>query len=198
MTELLFSLIVFAVVATVTPGGANLLAAASGARFGWQRSLPLLTGIAIGLALLVAATAAGLAALLQSAPALQLAMRIAGSAYLVWLAWRIGRSGAPDIASGSSVSPSGFLAGLVLPFLNPKAWSMALAAAAAYAGLTVDPLRLALLLAAAFGLAALPALSLWCAGGSLLARTLRTEPQWRAVNATLGLLLAASIVPMWL
>lgn len=43
--ELFVSLLLFAVVATFTPGGANLLAAASGARFGFQRSAPLLLGI---------------------------------------------------------------------------------------------------------------------------------------------------------
>ncbi|WP_260426602.1 hypothetical protein [Burkholderia sp. Bp9142] len=34
--------------------------------------------------------------------------------------------------------------------------------------------------------------------GVLFARVLRTERQWRCVNAGLGVLLAASIVPMWL
>ena len=75
--------------ATVTPGGATLLATASGARFGLRRSLPLLAGIAAGLAAVVALAGAGLGSLLQAAPALQSAMRVAGSAYLLWLAWRI-------------------------------------------------------------------------------------------------------------
>jgi hypothetical protein len=42
------------------------------------------------------------------------------------------------------------------------------------------------------------ALSLWCLAGLLLARLLRTEREWRTVNAGLGLLLAASVIPMWL
>jgi threonine/homoserine/homoserine lactone efflux protein len=75
---------------------------------------------------------------------------------------------------------------------------MALGAAAAYAGLASSPLRLALLMSAVFGIVALLALSLWCSGGIMLARALRTERQWRIVNATLGLLLAASVIPMWL
>ncbi len=37
----------------------------------------------------------------------------------------------------------------------------------------------------------------WLAG-LLLARLLRTERQWRVLNAVLGFLLVASIVPMWL
>jgi threonine/homoserine/homoserine lactone efflux protein len=196
--ELFLSLLTFAVIGTITPGGANLLAAASGAQFGFQRSMPLLMGIVIGLASLVAAAAAGLAALLQSAPALQVAMRVVGSAYLLWLAWKIGQSGPPNIKSDSSATPTRFVAGLFLLWMNPKGWTMALGAAAAYAGLATSPIRLALLMGAVFGVAALVALSLWCTGGLMLARALRTERQWRIVNAALGLLLAVSIIPMWL
>lgn len=38
----------------------------------------------------------------------------------------------------------------------------------------------------------------WCTGGVLLARLLRTDRQWRLVNTALGLLLVASVVPIWL
>ncbi|TIW67960.1 MAG: LysE family translocator, partial [Mesorhizobium sp.] len=48
-----------------------------------------------------------------------------------------------------------------------------------------------------FGLAAALSLSLWCVAGTLLARLLKTQRQWRALNIVLGLLLAASILQMW-
>lgn len=194
----LLSLVAFAAVATATPGGANLLAAASGARFGLRRSLPLLTGFALGLAALVAVASAGLGALLHAAPGGQVAMRTAGSAYLLWLAWRIARSGTPNVREGEDARPMGFGAGVVLLWLNPKGWAMALAASAAYAGVASGPVLLALTLGAVFGTAAAAALLLWCSCGLLLARALRTPGQWRAVNTLLGLLLAASVVPMWL
>ncbi|MET7719061.1 hypothetical protein [Streptomyces sp. NPDC005407] len=64
--------LLFAVVATITPGGATTLVTASGAHFGFRRSVPLIAGIAIGLATLAAAAAAGLAGLLLAIPSLQL------------------------------------------------------------------------------------------------------------------------------
>ena len=82
-------LILFAVVATVTPGGATALATASGVHFGFRRSLPLMAGIAFGLASMAAAAAIGLASLLLALPSLQFAMKTAGTLYLLWLAWRI-------------------------------------------------------------------------------------------------------------
>ncbi|HYE51222.1 MAG TPA: LysE family transporter [Azospirillaceae bacterium] len=196
--EMLSSLFLFTLVATVTPGGATTLATASGAQFGFRRSVPLLLGIAAGLASLAAAAAAGLAALLQAEPALELALRTAGSAYLLWLAWRIGRSAGPNAGAARAAAPTGFWTGILLLWLNPKGWAMALGAAASFAALSPDPALLALVLGAAFGTAAVASLTLWCVGGLLLARALKTERQWRAVNLLLALLLAASILPMWL
>ena len=92
----------------------------------------------------------------------------------------------------------GLGAGLVLLWLNPKAWAMALGAASAFAGLASDWLQLAGLLGAIFGLAVAASLSLWCLGGLVLGRRLRTERQWRSVNAALGLLQASSVATLWL
>jgi len=184
------------VVSTTTPGGATTLATASGAQFGFRRSVPLIAGIAVGLTSLAAAAAAGLAGLLLAVPSLQTAMRLAGSAYLLWLAWKIAGSGPPNLRADMEV-PTSFLGGACLLWLNPKGWAMALGAAASFAALASGPLQLAVLLGSTFGLAAAVSLSLWCLAGLLLARLLRTERQWRVLNAGLGLLLVISIVPMW-
>ncbi|TDH60769.1 LysE family translocator [Dankookia rubra] len=191
------SLVAFAGIATVTPGGANLLAASSGARFGLMRSLPLLLGFSLGLAALVGAAGIGFGALLEAAPILRLVMRSAGSAYVLWLAWRIASAGRPEPPGWDGTAPPGFLAAVVLLWLNPKAWTTAVAASATYAGLVPGLVPLAGLLALVFGVAAAVSLHLWCAFGMLLARTLRTEAQWRAANILLGSALVASLVPMW-
>lgn len=196
MLEAILPLVLFALVATSTPGMATTLSTASGAQFGFRRSVPLMAGSAAGLATVAAAGAAGLAGLLAAVPSLQLAMKIAGSLYLVWLAVKIGRSGPPNL-DVAMASPNSFLGGAGLQWMNPKGWAMGLGAAASFAALADGPLQLALLLGAVFGLAAAVSLSLWCVAGTLLARLLRTERQWRVLNIALGLLLAASIIPMW-
>lgn len=190
------SLLLFALVATITPGGATTLATASGTRFGFRRSIPLMAGIAVGLGTLAAMAAAGLAGVLLALPALQTAMKVAGSAYLLWLAWKIALSGRPAVTDGPA-RPTGFLGGAGLLWLNPKGWAMAFGAAASFAVLAADPWRLGLMLGVTFALAAAVSLSLWCLAGLMLARLLHTDRQWRLVNAALGLLLAASILPMW-
>lgn len=198
MWEMLISLVVVAIITTITPGPSTLLVAAAGMRYGFRRSVPLMAGVTVGLISVMALSAGGLAALLQSAPTLHVTMKAIGSGYLVWLAWRIAQSGAPRVEPTSSALPVGFGAGLVVLCLNPKAWLMALSAAAAYAGLTDGPMALAVLLGAVFGIAAALALALWCAGGHALRRRVKKEGQWLAVNRALGVLTVVSVVPLWL
>ncbi|TPN37573.1 LysE family translocator [Mesorhizobium sp. B1-1-6] len=196
MLQPVIPLILFALVATSTPGIATTLSTASGAQFGFRRSIPLVVGSAAGLATVTGAAAAGLAGLLLAMPSLQLAMKIAGSLYLVWLALKIGRAGAPKL-DVTMIKPNSFLGGAGIQWLNPKGWAMGLGAAASFAALADGPARLALLLGSTFGLTAAFSLSLWCVAGMLLARLLKTEQQWRTLNILLGLVLAASIIPMW-
>ncbi len=187
----------FALVSTVTPGGATTLTAASGAHFGYRRSLPLIAGIAAGLASMAASASAGLAGLLLAEPSLRIAMKAAGSLYLVWLAWKISRSGPPR-GRADSAKPTRFLGGVWMLWHNPKGWTMTLGAAASFATLANGPVRLAILLGLTFAMAAAASLSAWCLAGQRLARLLRTDRQWRVLNAVLGALLVASILPMWL
>ena len=194
--DLLFSFLLFVVIATLSPGGATALTTASGAQFGFRRSLPLIAGIALGLATLAAASAAGLASLVLALPSLQMALKGVGSVYLVWLAWKIARSGRPSLESKNE-KPLTFASGVMLLWLNPKGWTMTLSAAASFAMIAASPAKLAALLGATFGVSATLSLSVWCVAGLLLARVLRTELHWRLTNAALGLLLAASIAPIW-
>ena len=195
MTSIL-PLLLFVVIATVTPGGSTTLATASGARFGFARSIPLMLGIAIGLAVLAAVAGLGLGGLLLALPSLQTAVKAVGSAYLLWLAWRIARSGPPNAGNGPA-HPITLVNGFLLLWLNPKSWAMTVGAAASFALIASNPNRLALLLGAAFGVAACVSLALWCALGVLLARLFRTPRHWRILNLAMGVLLAASVIPAW-
>ncbi|HWL80423.1 MAG TPA: LysE family transporter [Roseomonas sp.] len=193
--ERIWPLLLFAAIATITPGSATVMAIASGTRFGFARSLPLVAGLALGLGLMAAAAGGGLGAALLLAPAAQSMLRLAGTAYLLWLAWRIARSGAPH--HEEAAAPAGLLLGLLLTCQNPKAWAVTLGAAASYSGLASSPAGLALLLGVTFVSFALLALSFWCAAGGAMGRRLRGERQWAVANGLLGALLAGSVVPIW-
>ncbi|WP_028232496.1 LysE family translocator [Paraburkholderia mimosarum] len=195
MTSIL-PLILFVVISTVTPGGATTLATASGANFGFSRSIPLILGISIGLASLAAIAGLGLGGLLLEFPSLQMGVKALGSAYLLWLAWRIAHSGSPNAGKGLA-QPITLVKGCLLLWLNPKSWAVTVGAAASFALLASTPNRLAILLGTMFGVAACMSLALWCSLGVLLSQLLRTPGHWRTINLAMGALLTASIIQTW-
>ncbi|OKH89551.1 LysE family translocator [Thalassospira sp. TSL5-1] len=195
--QILAPIFLFTLTAAITPGGATTLATASGLQYGLARSIPLIIGIAFGMVSLSVAASAGLASLMLTSPSLHLLLKVAGTIYLLWLAFMIARSNRPK-PRDDLAKPISFFGSLGLLWLNPKAWAMTMGAAASFSALITDPLHLAFWLGLAFGISAIFSMSLWCSTGSLLARLLKTDRQWKVVNIVLGLLLAASIMPIWL
>jgi threonine/homoserine/homoserine lactone efflux protein len=197
MNEEMLAFVIFVAAATTSPGGATTLATASGMRYGVRRSVPYIAGIAVGLGSMAVASAFGLAALLMAMPALEFAVRSVGTAYLLYLAWRVATGGSPSEVSQAS-RPIGFLGAAGLAWYNPKAWAVTMGASSSFANLVSTPAGQALLMGGTFLAFAAVSMTFWCSTGRALARLLRTERQWQALNLTMALLLAASILPMWL
>ncbi len=196
MTDPLLAFLLFAMAATLTPGGATALATASGLHFGVRRSAPLIAGIAAAMAVLAATTASGLGLVLLNAPAASLALKTAGTAYLLWLAWRVATAGPPSAAARPR-APIGFVGGFALLLLNPKAWASTLSAAASYAAISPDPLALATIMAAIFAGCSIVALWLWAAGGQWLGQRLHRDAHWHWVNRGLAALLLLAVGTIW-
>jgi threonine/homoserine/homoserine lactone efflux protein len=107
------------------PGPATLAVTAMAMSQGRRAALVFAAGLSLGLAMwgLVAAVGLG-AAMLAWAPAL-FAFRLAGGAFLLWLAWNSVRSAlapAPASRDAAGIAPTAmFRRGLLLNMLNPKA-----------------------------------------------------------------------------
>ena len=192
------ALLVFAVIATGSPGGATALATASGARFGYLKSIPLLLGFAWSPAGLMALSGTSLAAIFQAAPAMALSVKAVGSLYLLWLAIRIGVAGAPQRPGLDDKRPMRFVGGVFLLLVNSKAWAMAIGVASTYSDLVSDPIFLGAVLALVFALSASLSLTIWVLIGSMVAQTLHAEWQWHLFNGFLATLLVASILQLWM
>jgi threonine/homoserine/homoserine lactone efflux protein len=198
MTDAFLALSLFAFVSTGSPGGATSLATASGAQFGFVRSLPLIGGIALTLALLVAISGTGLSAALLAVPSLELGMKAVGSAYLLWLAFVILTAGPPQRASLADKKPIGFIGGGLLLAINPKAWAMAVGVAGSFSGISNNAYVLALTFGSVFAVAAAVSLSFWALAGSFVAKALTAQWQWKLFNSVLATLLVLSIASFWL
>ncbi len=192
-TALLSALVAFCIVSTVTPGPNNMMLMASGANFGYRRTVPHMLGIAIGVAVLVLGVGAGLMTLFDFVPGTYTALKIAAVAYMLWLAWKIANAAAPEGAKAGG-KPLSFLQGAGFQWVNPKAWSMALTAITVYA--PDRTLASVALVGAAFALVSLPLISLWVLAGQQLKRWLTSPGRLRGFNLTMAALLIASLYPV--
>lgn len=130
---LIFALFTFLFIVAITPGPNNLLFTSSGAQYGLRRSIPLMFGVIFGIQSILFISAGGLAVLLLVSPVLQIIMKLVGSFYLLWLAWKLATSHHVQLNTESQVAKSiKWYQGSLLQFLNPKAWMMGLGAVSSY------------------------------------------------------------------
>ena len=121
MSVAITSFAVFAASQIGTPGPANMALLATGARFGFRAALPFVAGVALGKQLVIWPAGYGLMELSARAPWVFEMLKYASAAYIIWLAWRVANM---RLAEGGTARAPGFLAGLVVHPLNPKAWAM--------------------------------------------------------------------------
>jgi threonine/homoserine/homoserine lactone efflux protein len=193
--ELLTALIGFALVSSITPGPNNLMLMASGANFGFWRSLPHMLGIGIGFTVMIVLVGLGLIGLFEAFPVFYILLKICSVAYLLWLAWKIANAAPPQKGEATG-RPMTFIQAALFQWVNPKAWSMALTAITAYApGQSVASI---LVVALVFGAVNLPSVSVWTVMGQQIRRLLN-KPRWlRAFNVGMAVLLVLSALPVLL
>lgn len=179
---------------TLTPGPNNLMLTASGANYGYWRTLPHILGILAGCFVLFSAIALGLGLLFERYPLFQSLLKVAGSAYLLYLAWKIASAPPPDLRLRGSGRPLTFWQAAAFQFANPKAWVMGLALMAGFLPEGGSPWLAALLLAGFAEMIALPCISLWAGFGIAVGRTLKTPRAWRIFNVTMGAMTAGCVV----
>lgn len=186
------SLLLYGFVMAFTPGPNNLLVASSGLTHGVRRTLPLILGVLAGFLVLMGVAAAGVGALLLADPRLAMALRFAGGAYMLWLAWKLWQA-RPSLEVEVR-PPLRIWHGATLQLVNPKAWMMAVAAVSIYVAPSGDfVIALAsvtvLMVVLSFG-----AMSTWAAFGAGVRARLREPEKVRRVNQVLAVLAALTAV----
>lgn len=189
------ALLVYAFVTSITPGPNNFMLLASGVNFGFVRTIPHMLGIGFGFLSLLLGVGFGLGALLSTFPILHGGLKIAGGAYLLYLAWRIGMSRSLGNSGDSKARPMTFLEAAAFQWVNPKAWVMAVTAMAVYTS-PESPFLSVLLISGAFALVNLPSVSSWAGFGMALRGFLAEPVRLKWFNIAMGVLLAATLWPM--
>jgi threonine/homoserine/homoserine lactone efflux protein len=119
------ALLLFCTAMSFSPGPNTTLSTALAANGGLRRALRFCVAVPTGWTLLMAGSGLGLGALVLGVPALRLAIKFGGVAYMLWLAWRLAGAGQLARVDESRLRVT-FWQGVGLQFLNIKAWMLAL------------------------------------------------------------------------
>lgn len=186
MNELL-PLMSYCLLMSGTPGPNNMLMLACGAQQGYRRTLPAVLGINTGVALLTFAACLGLGALFNAWPVLHGALKLAGTLYMLVLAWRL--AGSP-VAQARSPEVLSFRQAMLFQLVNPKSWikSVTLASVFMPSGLSVLPG--ALVVAGIGAVIGFPCTSSWALFGTWIGRCLKSPLRQRLFNAIMAASLA--------
>ena len=195
--ELLFAIASFAFVTSATPGPNNIMLTASGANFGFVKTLPHIAGIVAGIALLNLGIGLGLGALFQQFPIVQQVLKIAGSAYLLWLAVKLLRFSYVSDKNNNNAKPFSFFQALSFQYINPKAWVMVISANASFS-LSGEQYWISVWsIILVFALIGPPSIMIWAAFGHLIKRYLANPTFLKLFNISMATLTAACIFFIW-
>jgi threonine/homoserine/homoserine lactone efflux protein len=189
-------LVLMMFVASITPGPNNLMLMLAGTRFGFVRTLPHLIGVTGGTVLVICLTYAGLGALMLGHPKLVDGMSIACAAYLVWLAGRLWMPTAPAAVSAAAKSdgsrPMRCTEAILFQFVNPKVWTMAIAAASIAGRFPFPPMVSIAVVALIAAIVNSPCIALWAAFGKVMRRRLDHGRTRRLFDGAMALLVVAT------
>lgn len=178
-----------------SPGPNVILLTASGARFGFKRTVPHILGVALGVGVIAGVVALGLGAILLAMPSLTFALKVIATCWILWMAWGLWQSTAKH--NEGAVRPMTFVEALLFQWVNPKIWAVALTAVSAYGSgerLMIEVARMA----SAFTGINLFVCLFWTSAGTVLTFLLSTPLAWRIFMRGMALALAAFSVMVFM
>lgn len=190
---LYFSMAAFALASSISPGPVNIVALGAGARHGLAASLRHVSGATLGFTLLLLLTGLGIHEAMGAWPALVAAIRWAGIAFLLYLAWKLARDDGQlsfDAEAGAGAGKPSLLAGAAMQWLNPKAWLAAVSGMGAFAAGADGALIWEF--AAIYFVVCWLSIACWAWAGAALRGWLSNPARVRMLNRAMALLLAAS------
>jgi len=185
------SFALFAAAQVGTPGPANMALLATGARYGLRRALPFVAGVVLGKQLVIWPVGFGLMQLADTAPWIFVALKYISAAYIIWLAWRVANM---RLNTGVEAKAPGFVAGLVVHPLNPKAWAMITAGFTAFTAPGTSSFEATVTIAAILLAVQAVLHPIWTYGGEQIARTVAGTPRERYLMWTLAALTVATVL----
>ncbi|AXF60918.1 LysE family translocator [Leclercia sp. W6] len=169
----LIPFLLFAFVASITPGPTNILILTNSQHYGVKAILPALVSACAAASAIVLISGAGAGEMLRQYPLVRQVMSWAGVLWLSWMSWQLFCAPAANL-SGDTYTRFTARAAALLQIINPKTWMMALAVVSLFAPAGEGALREIALMALWFLLISVACLLGWAWLGQAVNRLFRT------------------------
>jgi|TARA_B110000003_G_C16434033_1_gene451300 threonine/homoserine/homoserine lactone efflux protein len=192
----LLPLIFFSIAAAFTPGPNNILGSYSGFNFGIKKSIPLIMGVTLGYPALIALSAGGLNILFSALPILKIIIKILGSLFLIYLAYKI--SFKTQIQEKNIKNPVKFHETFIFQFINPKGVFAAITSISLFVELGSNYLFHSLIVIGVSFLAAITSITSWCLLGKFLRRFSENKKFIQTFNYAMSFSLIICVILIYL
>ena len=192
MYDQFLPLILFGIATAFTPGPNNILSSYSGFNFGFKKTIPLMLGVILGWTTMLTVMASGLIIIFQKYIFLQSIIKILGTIFLIYLAYKIAFSSAND--SENIKKPVLFFDTFLFQFINPKGVMVAMIAVSTFIDVQNNYLRDATIVIITYFFMAVFSVSSWCLLGKYLRKFATSKNFIKKFNYIMSFLLIVCVI----
>jgi len=187
--SLIITMSLFALAASLSPGPVNLVSLSGSARYGLKTGLTFVTGATLGFIVLFVFIGFALHYFIDVLPWLTQVMQWLGIAFLLYLSFQLFMDKGELNTSDNKHAPT-FITGVVMQWLNPKAWLASVSGISAY--IPQAKSDEILIFASLYLPICWLSLSVWVGIGMVLGQYFQSPAKMSFLNKTLAILLASS------
>ena len=192
MYDQFLPLILFGIATAFTPGPNNILSSYSGFNFGFKKTIPLMLGVILGWTTMLTVMASGLIIIFQKYIFLQSIIKILGTIFLIYLAYKIAFSSTNE--SENIKKPVLFFDTFLFQFINPKGVMVAMIAVSTFIDVQNNYLRDATIVITTYFFMAVFSVSSWCLLGKYLRKFATSKNFIKKFNYTMSFLLIVCVI----
>ena len=192
MYDQFLPLILFGIVTGFTPGPNNIMSSYSGFNFGFKRTIPLMLGVIFGWTTMLIVMASGLIFIFQKYLILQDVIKILGTFFLIYLAYKIAFNSKDK--EENIKEPVKFFDTFLFQFINPKGVMVAMIAVSTFIDVQNNYFRDASIVVVAYFFVAVFSVSSWCLLGKYLRKFATSENFIKKFNYTMSFLLIVCVI----
>ena len=192
MYDQFIPLVLFGIATGFTPGPNNIMSSYSGFNFGFKKTIPLMLGVIFGWTSMLTVMASGLIIIFQKYIFLQSIIKILGTIFLIYLAYKIAFS--TTNVSEQIKKPVNFFDTFLFQFINPKGVMVAMIAVSTFIDVENNYLRDATIVITTYFFMAVFSVSSWCLLGKYLRKFATSKNFIKKFNYTMSFLLIVCVI----